>query len=175
MPNNEPTPEGNLIYPAVTGGSNWTSPSYDPDRKLFYVQAREMGSVFLAGDPRYDPTKPLRVQSAAGGGFNALSGDDAYGAIRALDATTGKMKWGVSLACTRLDRRHSQRRAEFFLPNRRRRFFALDSDTGKPLWHIALGGNNPRSNPVTYEVDGKQYVIVASGNLYMAFALPDTK
>jgi alcohol dehydrogenase (cytochrome c) len=134
-----------------------------------------MGSVFLAGDPEYDPTKPLRVQAAAGGGFNALSGDDAYGAIRALDVMTGEMRWEFRLRAPAWTGVLTTAGGLLFSQTDEGDFFALDSDTGKPLWHFALGGNNPRANPVTYEVGGKQYVIVASGNLYMAFTLPDTK
>ena len=48
-------------------------------------------------------------------------------------------------------------------------FFALDSDNGKPLWHFPINTPEPRSNPVTYEVDGKQYVITAA-TFYIAFA-----
>ena len=50
-------------------------------------------------------------------------------------------------------------------------FFALDAVTGKPLWDINLG-SSIRSNPVTYSVDGKQYVFVTAGTTYFVFGLP---
>jgi len=49
-------------------------------------------------------------------------------------------------------------------------FFALDAVTGKPLWDIYLG-SSLRSNPVTYAVNGKQYVFVTAGTTYFAFSL----
>jgi alcohol dehydrogenase (cytochrome c) len=50
-------------------------------------------------------------------------------------------------------------------------FFALDADTGKPLWNIQLG-HSARSNSISYEVDGKQYIFETAGNTYIAFSLP---
>ena len=50
-------------------------------------------------------------------------------------------------------------------------FFALDAETGKPLWEIYLGASL-RSNPVTYSVSGKQYVFVTAGTTYFVFGLP---
>jgi PQQ enzyme repeat len=50
-------------------------------------------------------------------------------------------------------------------------FFALDAETGKPLWEVYLG-SSLRSNPVTYAVDAKQYVFVTAGTTYFVFALP---
>jgi len=50
-------------------------------------------------------------------------------------------------------------------------FFALDATTGKALWHVELG-NSVRANPITYAVDGKQYVEAAAGNSVFVFSLP---
>ena len=51
-------------------------------------------------------------------------------------------------------------------------FFALDAASGKLLWEFTVGGANSESNLITYEVDGKQYLIGASGNCFVAFNLP---
>ena len=69
----------NTHDPSTSGANNWTAPAYDPENKLFYESARELSAVFT-------PT-----------GSNFQSGDDAYGAIRALDSTTGKQKWQYRL------------------------------------------------------------------------------
>jgi alcohol dehydrogenase (cytochrome c) len=50
-------------------------------------------------------------------------------------------------------------------------FFALDAETGRPLWNFNFGAM-ARANPVTYAVDGKQYVAVSAGNSMFVFALP---
>jgi len=51
-------------------------------------------------------------------------------------------------------------------------FFALDAATGKLLWEFTVGGTSSESNLITYEVGGKQFLIGASGNCFVAFDLP---
>ena len=50
-------------------------------------------------------------------------------------------------------------------------FFALDADTGKPLWQFYMG-HSARSNPTSYEIDGKQYIFISAGTNFIAFTLP---
>jgi len=52
-------------------------------------------------------------------------------------------------------------------------FLALDTATGKTLWHAGSGGFIG-SSPTTYEIDGKQYVLTSSGGVLFAWKLPDT-
>jgi alcohol dehydrogenase (cytochrome c) len=49
-------------------------------------------------------------------------------------------------------------------------FFALDARTGALLWKATLGGV-VASGPMTYSVDGRQYIAVAAGHSLFAFAL----
>ena len=51
-------------------------------------------------------------------------------------------------------------------------FMALDAATGKPLWHVYLGGANA-SGPISYAVNGKEYIIGTGADTMYAFALPD--
>ena len=51
-------------------------------------------------------------------------------------------------------------------------FFALDAETGEELWHINVG-SRVHSGPMSYMVDGKQYVAVAAGNVLYTFGLRD--
>lgn len=52
-------------------------------------------------------------------------------------------------------------------------FFALNSGTGKLLWHCRMRGSPVTADtiPITYAIDGKQYVEMASGDAFIAFAL----
>jgi len=47
LPNSEPSVEGAKVYPDLSGGTNWFSPSYSPQANLFYVAARDVGGVYL--------------------------------------------------------------------------------------------------------------------------------
>jgi alcohol dehydrogenase (cytochrome c) len=166
LPNIEPTAEGNLVYPDGHGGTNWNSPSYSPQTKLFYVSAREIGAYTVAGKPKVD------FPGFGGGGRNALSGDDSYGAIRALDVMTGKLKWQYKMLSPAETSTLATAGGLVFAVTDEGNFFALDAASGKLLWEFTVGGSSAESNLITYEVDGQQYVIGASGNCFVAFSLP---
>ncbi|MGD9903088.1 MAG: PQQ-binding-like beta-propeller repeat protein, partial [Vicinamibacterales bacterium] len=87
----EPTYEGNLVYPSLQGSTNWPSPSYSPQTGLFYVPVREMGSYYYKTDVEYEAGQPF-----TGGGERRLA-DEAWGAVRALDATSGARVWDFRL------------------------------------------------------------------------------
>ncbi|MBZ5694087.1 MAG: PQQ-dependent dehydrogenase, methanol/ethanol family [Acidobacteriia bacterium] len=166
LPNTEPTPEGNLVFPDGHGGTNWSSPSYSPQTKLFYVSAREVGSYFVKGEPKVD------FPSFGGGGRNGLPADESYGAIRALEVTTGKLKWEYRMLAPAETSTLATAGGLVFAVSDEGNFFALDAANGKLLWQFTVGGTSAESNPITYEVDGKQYLIGAAGNCFVAFSLP---
>jgi alcohol dehydrogenase (cytochrome c) len=166
LPDTEPTSEGRLVYPDGHGGTNWNSPSYSPQTKLFYVSAREIGAYTVAGEPR------VHFPDFGGGGRITLTGDDAYGAIRALDVMTGKLRWEYRMLAPAEVSTLATAGGLVFSGSDEGNFFALDALTGKLLWEFTVGGTSSESNLITYEVDGKQYLIGASGNCFVAFALP---
>ena len=49
-------------------------------------------------------------------------------------------------------------------------FFALDAESGRPVWRFQTGGEI-RSNPISYQVDGHQYIAIAAGNALVVFGL----
>lgn len=155
-----------MVFPNIQGASNWPSPSYSPQTKLFYQATREMGTYFFKGESKYTPGEAF----VAGGG-RAVNGDDAWGAIRALDATNGKLKWEFKLLTPPMSGVLSTAGGVVFGGTDEGNFFALDADTGKPLWDLQLGGA-VRSNPMSYASDGKQHVAIAAGYSVFVFALP---
>jgi alcohol dehydrogenase (cytochrome c) len=158
-----PTNEGTLVFPNIQGASNWFSPSYSPQTKLFYQAAREMGTVYYKGEAIYKAGTAF-----TGGGGRAVNGDDASGAIRALDATTGKMKWEFPLLSPGFTSLLSTAGGLVFAGSQEGNFFALDAESGKPLWDIQLGGN-VLGIPISYAVDGKQYIAIAAGFTLFVF------
>jgi len=169
LANIDPTPQGNLIYPSITGSVNWTSSSYSPLTGLFYVDTREQGAYYYKGHPTISPHNPLDI--GGGGGQKVVGGDDAYSAIRALEATTGDLKWQFKMVGDSWTGTLATAGNLVFCADAEGNFFALDATTGKPLWHVQLG-NSLRANPITYSVDGKQYVEAAAGNSVFVFSLP---
>ena len=169
LPNIEPTPQGNLIYPSITGSVNWTSSSYSPLTGLFYVDTREQGAYYYKGHPTISPHNPLDI--GGGGGQKVVGGDDAYSAIRALEATTGDLKWQFKMVGDSWTGTLVTAGNLVFCADAGGNFFALNATDGKPLWHVQLG-NAVRANPITFSIDGKQYVEAAAGNSVFVFSLP---
>jgi len=169
-PDQQPTlGAGTLVYPSITGGVDWTSPSYSPDTGLFYVSVHETGAYFIKGTGNIEPGPPKGI--VGGGGIRALAGEQSYGAIRALEATTGKLRWQFKLLAPAWVPVLSTAGGLVFSGSDEGNFFALDADTGKPLWQFYMG-HAARSDPVSYEIDGKQYIFETAGNAYLAFTLP---
>ena len=169
MPNIDPTPQGNLIYPSITGSVNWTSSSYSPLTGLFYVNTREQGAYYYKGRPTIEPHNPN--DTGGGGGQKLVNGDAAYTAVRALEATTGERKWEFKMVGDSWTGTLATAGGLVFCADSQGNFFALDADNGKPLWNIQLG-NSVRANPITYAVDGRQYVVGEAGNAVSVFSLP---
>jgi alcohol dehydrogenase (cytochrome c) len=131
-----------------------------------------MGAYYRSGRDRLDFDFENGPPNFGGGGQSALSGDDAWGAIRALEATTGKLKWEYKLVAPAWVSTLSTAGGLVFSGSDEGNFFALDAATGKLLWQFPMGGGDHRNNHVTYEVSGKQYIVAASGNAFVAFTLP---
>jgi alcohol dehydrogenase (cytochrome c) len=166
LPNTEPSLEGTLAYPSLQGATNWFSPSYNPLTRLFYVPVREMGAYYFKGEAKYVPGTEFM-----GGGEQPLLGDEAYGAVRALDVFTGKLKWEFRLHSPLWSGVLSTAGGLVFGGTNEGNLFALDAETGKALWDFQTGGA-VRSNPISFSVDGRQYVAAAAGFSVFVFALP---
>ena len=160
-----PSLEGTLVFPNIQGAANWHSPSYSPQTRLFYQHAREMGTIYYKGDAVYKPGTAF-----TGGGGRYVNGDDASSAIRALDATTGKMKWEFPLLSPGFSSLLSTAGGLVFSGTEEGNFIALDAETGKSLWDIQLGGP-VRGMPISYAVDGKQFVAIPAGTTLFVFGL----
>jgi alcohol dehydrogenase (cytochrome c) len=165
LPGTEPSEAGTLVWPSLQGATNWFSPSYDPGRKQFYVPVREMGAYYYKGEAEYEPGTFF-----AGGGERALAGDNAYGAIRALDASTGKQKWEFRLQSPPWAGVLSTAGGLVFGGSNEGNFYALDAMTGTPVWDFQTGGGMS-SNPISFMIDGKQHVAIAAGRAIFVFGL----
>jgi alcohol dehydrogenase (cytochrome c) len=150
--------QGRPIYPGAKGGTNWWPPTYDPVLDRFFVPVLEQGMVFF-------PTAQT-LPTTAGRSF--------YTAVRALDASTGKRVWEHAQTPRLMNNDTGglmSTRGGVVFGSDETRFFALDSQSGKLLWSVETGGTIMAA-PVTYEVDGEQFVTIAAGRSVLTFALP---
>jgi alcohol dehydrogenase (cytochrome c) len=162
-----PTPDGGaLVCPQDIGGTNFMSPSFDPERGLFFVTAREGCGVYY-----HHAVGTVVRGSRTMGGVAAGSDEPAYGALRALDARTGEMRWQVRYGSASWTGALSTAAGLVFTSDDRDRFMAIDADTGRVLWDAHVG-ENIRASPMTYALDGRQFVVLPSFTKLTAFALP---
>lgn len=164
-PDSEPTEKGALVWPNLNGTTIWFSPSYNPQTDLLYVAVREVGAVYFKQDAEYK-----EGTFYAGGGENELPADDASGAIRALNARTGEMRWEFKLHSPAGASVLSTAGGLVLSGAPEGNFYALDARTGKPLWDFQTGGSI-RSNPVSFTVDGHQYVAISADRVLYVFGL----
>jgi alcohol dehydrogenase (cytochrome c) len=164
----QPSEGGTLVCPGHDGGTNWRSPSFDPKLSLFFVNAKEQCETMYAWDQPFVPG-----QLYLGGSFTT-GGDPIYSALRAIDPTTGARKWEFRLSVAGTQSAAgvlSTASGLVFTGDGVGNFIALASDTGRYLWHYPTGGAITAA-PMSYQLDGRQYVAVAAGTNLVAFALP---
>jgi len=175
-----PTAEGTLTYPGVQGGTNWYAPSYSPVTGLFYLTAWEdYPGVYYSWEQDYEAGKwfaggSVRSQMPAitRQEIRTLGSEVGYGTIRALDPATGQRVWEYRMNDVSDSGLLTTATGLLFSGNREGHFFALGARDGKLLWNRYLGGQ-VASSPVTWSVDGQQYVSIASGHAIFTFGLPE--
>jgi PQQ-dependent dehydrogenase (methanol/ethanol family) len=167
LPGNEPTVEGQLVCPAVAGATNWPSAAFNPATGLFYLFAEESCNIYTKNDQWWEAGK-----SFYGGGTRRAPGEGGGKFLKAIDIQTGKVTWeipgvgggilGSGLLATA--------GGLIFYGDGGGAFVAADSRNGKLLWHFNTG-QNWKAGPMTYTIDGKQYIGVAAGNTILTFGL----
>jgi alcohol dehydrogenase (cytochrome c) len=163
----EPTAEGVRVCPGALGATNWFSPSYNPQTGWLYVASSEECDLFSAAPQKYHEGHDF-----LGSVYVPASGERAWGALRALDPFTGEKKWEFKYASPPWGGVLSTAGGVVFAGDSEGNFTALDARTGKDQWHIQLGAA-VYSSPITYSLDGRQYVVIPAGAALFAFALAE--
>jgi alcohol dehydrogenase (cytochrome c) len=173
-----PSAEGTVITPGNQGGTNWYSPSFSPSTGLFYIPSWvNYSSVYLKAPAeytegrRYLGTSP---RSLIGGlqqaKINTRKDNEGYGAVRAIDPGTGERKWEYKMNDVTDAGILTTASDLLFSGGREGYFYALDARDGELLWRASLGGAIA-SGPMSYAVNGRQYVAISAGSALFAYAL----
>ncbi|PYU92048.1 MAG: PQQ-dependent dehydrogenase, methanol/ethanol family [Acidobacteria bacterium] len=165
-----PTPQGAKICPSMDGATNWYSPSYNPSTQLFYFLALERCDMYFSG-ARREAYRPGRTYYNTG--TERIPSEPGRKVLLAYSVATGKLVWrypqvgeghswgGTMTTATGL----------VFFGDDAGELEAVDAKNGQPLWHFNTG-QVIHASPMSYAVDGVQYVAVASGSDVFSFALP---
>jgi PQQ-dependent dehydrogenase (methanol/ethanol family) len=166
-PNSHATPEGQVVFPSLGGATNWQSPSYDETTNTFYVVTNEAGQRYFIDEQVYEPGKQYWGGRAAGIDVPAVA------AIKAFDATTGALRWKFPISAGSLAAGVlATKGGVLFAGTREGNAIALDAKTGAPLWKMQTGGTIA-SSPMSYSVNGKQFVALSAGGVLYAYGLPE--
>ena len=168
VPGTSPTEEGVVVAPSIGGATNWWSPAYSPRTELFYVNAYDGEQKYFKRDEDYVEGERF----TGGGGENVLPQDAYQSAIRAIDPRTGDVRWEFLLQPRATAGVLATAGDLVFSGGVDGYFYALDAVSGQELWHIQLG-ERVHSAPMSYAVDGQQYVTVAAGNVVYTFGLDE--
>jgi alcohol dehydrogenase (cytochrome c) len=177
-----PSGQGTKTYPGVQGATNWYAPSFSPRTQLFYLTVwDDYHSTYYTWDQKYEAGKwytggstrsaitPIRRQS-----IRTWEHDAGYGAVRAINPLTGEKVWDYTMSDVSDSGLLTTATDLLFSGNREGHFFALDARNGKLLWSRYLGGQ-VASSPISFMVDGRQYVAIASGRGLFTFGLREAK
>lgn len=167
-----PTRSGTIVWPAAGGATNWWPSSFDPRRKLLFVPSVDAASIYFHDrEPQFEVGKNF-----GGSSYQRTANVPVTIAIRAIDVTSGSIRWQLMLAQGNNDVRGEMggllsTDGNLVFGAYAGKFFALDADTGLRIWDTPLGALI-HAPPVTYMVRGAQYVSLVAGREVFTFSLP---
>jgi len=162
-PNKDPQPAGALVMPSEEGATNWFPPSLDLETGFFYVRVTRSVAVYYLTDTSYKP-------EAWGGIDKAVLREPS--SIAAIDCKTGKVVWDHPTGVGAVSGLLTTAGRLLFGGDGSGNALALDPLTGRTIWHVNLS-QSMFNGPVTYELDQRQYLLLAAGGKLFAFALPE--
>ena len=181
--------EAKLVFPSSTGARNWHPAAYDPVRKTYFANVVDMGNLMFVPPGQKDPPRkpkglnadaalvftadleaalpslppPIQEAVKASPFWQSVLDNPAKSQLRAIDPLTGKVKWAVDNAGWQ-DRSGVLATASGLVVsgNVSGQLVVRDADTGRVLKTIETG-SSIMAAPMTYKVDGVQYIAVATG------------
>ena len=163
-----PTEQGAYICPGINGATNWFSPSYNPDTKLFFFMALENCNLF------FKKPRPFALgQTYYGSGTQQPPDEHAEKVLLAFSLPDAKLAWrykqvgqGNSWAGTM-----ATAGGLVFFGDDAGSLEAVEGSTGRALWHFNTG-QTMHASPMSYAIGGVQYVAIAAGSDIFSFSLP---
>ncbi|MGI8992613.1 MAG: PQQ-binding-like beta-propeller repeat protein [Bryobacteraceae bacterium] len=153
--------------PSMDGATNWMSTAYHPRTGLFYLVALEKCTVFTKNAEWWK-----QGESFYGGTARPVDRESPRKFVRAIEVETGKISWEREQAGPGENWGGLLATAGglLFSADESGAFAALNAATGSPVWHFQMNAAW-HASPMTYAIDGRQFVAIAAGSNIVAFAL----
>ncbi len=166
----QPTKDGVNMLPGANGGVEWSPPAYSPDTHMVYLLAMDQLMKFTTQAP-----SKVAGQIRLGSAFaNIQKGAIQDGPFVALNVDTGKIAWQYKSPLPLMGGALATAGNLVFMGEGNGWFDAFNAKTGDKLWRFNLGAG-VNAPPITYQVDGEQYIAVAAGgNFQMTYPYGDT-
>ena len=173
------TREGVLLMPGGNGGSEWSPTAYSPKTGFQYVLGLNEHTIYKLRPEKLDPP----ASWLSGVWYSKAAATTDNGTFTAIDLSTGKIAWQDTLPNPMVGGAMATAGGLVFVGTKDRRFIAYDAANGAKHWqyYAPAGVNAP---PISYMLDGRQYVAVAAGGSFqinaprgdelLVFALPTT-
>ena len=157
-----PDDKGVLMRPGIFGGANWPPSSYSPQTGLMYVPARDRPNMTTRAESEFEVGKLF-----VSGSFPRVPGNEPRGVLAAIDVNTGKIRWKSDRPTWVWSGTLATAGGLVFMGESDGWFRAYDAADGRVLWSYFCGAGVD-SSPITYELDGRQYIAVPAGGIRYA-------
>ena len=167
-PESVPNPQGIRVSPAV-GGTNFQAPSYDRQTGIYYLFYQDAEAFTASALQAYEPGKAF---SGRGEGARPPPSRETTQGFMAWDVAKAKAIWKFPLTRSSFGSGIlATRGGVAFAASPEGWLLGLDAKTGKLLWRFNAGAAI-NASPMSYAIDGRQYVAVSAGAQVVSFALP---
>ncbi|OGT35809.1 MAG: pyrrolo-quinoline quinone [Gammaproteobacteria bacterium RBG_16_51_14] len=153
----QPTTEGVRIVPGTLGATSWSPVSYHPQAETVYIAGIHQPSLFFSRKLDPKPDQPRESYT-----FFRQANEPDWGFLTAISVNTGSILWQQKIEDPMVGGVLATAGGLVFTGEGNGDFDAFDARNGRRMWtyHSRYGVNAP---PITYAMDGKQYVAVAAG------------
>ncbi len=154
-----PTEEGVRMLPGANGGAEWSPPAFSPETNLLYVMEMNQLMTFTTSEADY-----VKGRVRLGSTFKNVTGDPAVqtGVLDAVDVDTGRIAWKYDAPQPMIGGVLATKGNLVFTGEGNGWFDAFNATSGERVWRFNLGAG-VNAPPISYQVDGEQYVAVAAG------------